>query len=173
LKKTDKESKLELKTFTIRQSKLEDINKVMEINFETLPENYTFFFFRDLYERFPKTFLVAEVDRSIQGYIMCRVETGFSKFQTLKPTRLLHVVSIAVREPFRRIGIGTNLLIQAINNGKREYKATECYLEVRVTNNSAISLYEKIGFVKLRKNLGYYMDGEDAWVMAKPIVDKE
>lgn len=83
------------------------------------------------------------------------------------------MVSIAVREPFRRIGIGTNLLIQAINNGKREYKATECYLEVRVTNNSAISLYEKIGFVKLRKNLGYYMDGEDAWVMAKPIVDKE
>ncbi|MBS7619609.1 GNAT family N-acetyltransferase [Candidatus Bathyarchaeota archaeon] len=145
----------------------------MEINFETLPENYTFFFFRDLYDRFPKTFLVAEVDGSIQGYIMCRVETGLSKFQTLKPTRLLHVVSIAVREPYRRMGIGTNLLIQAIKNGKREYKATECYLEVRVTNNSAISLYEKIGFIKLKKNLGYYMDGEDAWVMAKPIVDKE
>lgn len=160
---------MELKAFTIRQSRLEDINRVMEINFETLPENYSFYFFKDLYERFPKTFLVAEADGSPQGYIMCRVETGLSKFQTLKPSRLLHVVSIAVREPYRRMGIGSSLLNQAIKNGRREYKASECYLEVRVTNNPAISLYEKIGFVKVKRNLGYYMDGEDAWVMAKPI----
>jgi hypothetical protein len=37
-------------------------------------------FFMDLHERFPETFIVAEEDHDIVGYIMCRIEVGLSNF---------------------------------------------------------------------------------------------
>lgn len=153
----------------VRGFRSDDLNRVMLINTECLPENYSTFFYRDLYRRFPKTFVVAEADRDIQGYIMCRIERGLSKLKSLRPARHCHVVSIAVREPYRRRGIATSLMVEAMRNGRQEYSATECFLEVRVSNDAAVRLYEKLGFSKVKRNFGYYLDGEDAWVMAKAI----
>jgi len=155
--------------FRIRGFRSDDLNQVMEVNTACLPENYSTFFYRDLYRRFPKTFLVAEADRGIQGYIMCRIERGLSKLKSLRPTRQCHVVSIAVLEAYRRRGIATQLLLNAMGEGRDEYNASECFLEVRVGNEPAIKLYEKLGFSKVKRNFGYYMDGEDALVMATPI----
>jgi ribosomal-protein-alanine N-acetyltransferase len=164
---------LDDKDFRIRGFRSDDLNKVMRINEECLPENYSSFFYRDLYNRFSKTFVVAEVDGDIQGYIMCRIERGLSKLKSLRPARQCHVVSIAVRESYRRRGIATQLLKTAMSNGLDEYSTTECYLEVRVTNHPAIYLYEKLGFSKVKRNFGYYLDGEDAWVMAVAIEEME
>jgi ribosomal-protein-alanine N-acetyltransferase len=49
------------------------------------------------------------------------------------------------------------------------YKAKQGFLEVRVTNEAAISLYKKLGFEVTRTINGYYSDGEDAYVMTKKI----
>ena len=38
-------------------------------------------------------------------------------------------------------------------------------LEVRVSNDSAIALYESLGFIKVAKRKQYYQDGEDAHLM--------
>jgi ribosomal-protein-alanine N-acetyltransferase len=51
-----------------------------------------------------------------------------------------------------------------------KYNASECYLEVRVSNHPAIELYKKLGFKKTKRNSGYYLNGEDAWVMATPVL---
>ena len=157
--------------FRIRGFRSEDLNRVMDINVECLPENYSTFFYRDLYRRFPETFVVAEADGAVQGYIMCRIERGLSKLKNLRPARQCHVVSIAVREPYRRRGIASQLLTTAMSSAKENYNATECFLEVRVSNDPAVLLYEKLGFSKVKRNYGYYVDGEAAWVMASPIVD--
>jgi ribosomal-protein-alanine N-acetyltransferase len=61
------------------------------------------------------------------------------------------------------------LMDEAMKRGVASYKATECYLEVRIGNDAAIGLYEKLGFAKVKRNYGYYLDGEDAWVMAFPL----
>ena len=53
-----------------------------------------------------------------------------------------------------------------MKNAAEIYGATECYLEVRISNISAIKLYEKLGFERVKRNYGYYLDGEDALVMA-------
>jgi ribosomal-protein-alanine N-acetyltransferase len=45
------------------------------------------------------------------------------------------------------------------------YKAIECYLEVRVSNEPAVNLYRKLGFKTSRSVHGYYADGEDAYIM--------
>ena len=156
-------------SFQVRAFKADDLNRVMEINFECLPENYSAYFYREFASSYPDTFLVAESDGEIQGYIMCRVERGFSKTRSFSTARLLHVVSIAVREPYRRRGMARALMDEAMKRGVASYKATECYLEVRIGNDAAIGFYEKLGFAKVKRNYRYYLDGEDAWVMAFPL----
>jgi ribosomal-protein-alanine N-acetyltransferase len=76
-------------------------------------------------------------------------------------------VSIAVLKEYRRRGIGSKLLEETIRASREFYDAEAIYLEVRVSNKPAISLYEKFGFKKARIIRGYYMDGEDAYVMVK------
>ena len=156
-------------SYRIRGFRSDDLDTVMDINAETLPENYSTFFYRDLYRRFPETFLVAEADGAIQGYMMCRIERGLSKLKSLRPAKQCHVVSIAVKEPYRRRGIASELMTVVMERAKENYGANECFLEVRVSNDAAINLYEKLGFSKVKRNYGYYIDGEDAWVMAAPI----
>ncbi|MCW4022862.1 MAG: ribosomal protein S18-alanine N-acetyltransferase [archaeon] len=156
---------LEVK-YKFRQFQPSDLDGVVRINRECLPENYSNLFFINLHKRFPATFIVAEVNDSIVGYIMCRVETGIPSFKVLGITRKGHVISIAVLPEHHRKGIGYSLVNEA-TKAMSFYKAKECYLEVRESNLSAISLYKKLGFKIARTIKNYYADGEDAFVMAK------
>jgi ribosomal-protein-alanine N-acetyltransferase len=152
--------------YSVRVFRTDELPRVMHINTACLPENYSSFFYRDLYQKYPETFLVAEVDGEAQGYIMCRIEKGWSKLGMLTPARLCHVVSVAVMEGYRRRGLGRAMVVEAMRRGRDVYGAGEGYLEVRVSNEAAIGLYDVLGFRKVKRNYGYYMDGEDAWVMA-------
>jgi ribosomal-protein-alanine N-acetyltransferase len=147
---------------------MDDLAKVVEINRLCLPENYTDFFFVDLYRRFPDTFYVAEKDHEILGYIMCRIEVGLSNLGLSGLMKKGHVVSVAVLPDYRRHGIGEALVTQAMQ-GMRQYGAKQCYLEVRITNESAVGLYKKLSFETTRTIRGYYSDGEDAYVMSKKL----
>jgi ribosomal-protein-alanine N-acetyltransferase len=157
-----------LETFKLRKFVPDDLQGVMQINRETLPENYSDHFFMDLYERFPETFIIAEEEGKIAGYIMCRVEVGLSNFGLGGLIRKGHVVSIAVLPKYRRKGVASALLNTAMD-GMRFYKAKQCYLEVRVTNDGGVALYKKLGFEVSRSVRGYYSDGEDAYVMSKKL----
>ena len=157
------------RTSLIREALEEDLLTVMEINRRCLPENYTYFFFQSILRAYPKAFLVAEVDGKVVGYIMCRVERILSKFEKFRIRKAGHIISIAVLPEYRRIGIATSLLQRALNALKNEYGCDEAFLEVRVSNIAAISLYEKAGFMKIGVSHRYYLDGEDAYVMAKKL----
>jgi ribosomal-protein-alanine N-acetyltransferase len=151
--------------FTLRFFKRKDLDAVITINLKTLPENYTPGFFLELYRNYPKTFIVAEVEGRIVGYIMCRMEHAISLRGFL--TRG-HVVSIAVLPNYRRRGIGMALMEKAIE-GMIEYGAKEAYLEVRVSNMPAINLYRKLGFRVANRIPHYYFDGEDALIMRRAL----
>ncbi|MEM3718718.1 MAG: ribosomal protein S18-alanine N-acetyltransferase [Candidatus Bathyarchaeia archaeon] len=138
------------------------------INRTCLPENYVNHFFIDLHERFPETFIVAEENGEVVGYIMCRIETGLSNFGFGGFIKKGHIVSVAVMPKHRRKGIGQALVEKAME-GMRLYNAKNCFLEVRVTNLPAISLYKKLGFKIIRTIHGYYSDGEDAYLMSREI----
>jgi len=154
-------------SFQIREASAADLSRVMMINRICLPENYTFFFFDSILQSYPKTFLVAEVDEEIAGYIMCRVERGFSKLDRLNMRKLGHIISIAVLPEHRRRGVAKALLSRALKALREEYGCSEAYLEVRVSNAPAISLYRKLGFEIVRVSKRYYIDGEDAYIMAR------
>lgn len=158
---------LELK-YKLRRFKPSDLDGVIRINRECLPENYSTLFFMNLHKRYPEAFIVAEVDREIVGYIMCRIETGIPSFKLLGITRKGHVISIAVLPKHQRQGIGLALMREAIK-AMGNYNAKECYLEVRESNLTAVGLYKKLGFEIARTIRNYYADGENAFVMAKQL----
>lgn len=77
----------------------------------------------------------------------------------------VHILNIAVHPEFRKIGLGEMLIRDCLASSiERGLKLV--LLEVRVSNSSAIKLYEKIGFKTLSVRKKYYSDtGEDAYVM--------
>jgi ribosomal-protein-alanine N-acetyltransferase len=154
--------------YRLRRFKPSDLDGVIQINRESLPENYTTLFFMNLYKRFPETFIVAETNGEIVGYIMCRIETGIPSFKMLGITRKGHVISIAVLARHQKKGIGFALVQEAMQ-AMASYKAKECYLEVRTSNLAAIELYKKMGFEIIRTIRNYYSDNEDAFVMARQL----
>ena len=85
--------------------------------------------------------------------------------EVLVPESELH--SLAVLPGKRRQGLGAVLLKSALSVARRR-GATEMFLEVRRSNQAAIALYGRAGFVSLSVRRGYYSHPrEDALVMQK------
>jgi [ribosomal protein S18]-alanine N-acetyltransferase len=142
-----------------------NLSSVIEINLNSLPEHYTEYFFESILKELPEAFIVAEIEGNIIGYVMCKVEFGFSNFRKLGFVKKGHVVSIAILEQHRGKKVGTILMEEAMN-GLVARRTEEVYLEVRVSNYAAIKMYEKLNFKVKSRLKSYYRDGEDAYLMA-------
>ncbi len=151
--------------YNIRRCEDKDLPSVIDINMAALPEHYSDYFFDSILKELPEAFIVAEIDGKIVGYIMCKIEFGFSNFRKLGFVKKGHVVSVAVLEEHRGKGLGKALMLEGIN-GVIQRKADEIYLEVRVSNTGAIKMYEKLRFETKSRLKTYYRDGEDAYLMA-------
>jgi ribosomal-protein-alanine N-acetyltransferase len=151
--------------YSIRRCSQDDLRSVIDINEKTLPEHYSEYFFESLLREMPESFIVAEYENDVVGYIMCKLEFGFSNFRKLGFVKKGHVVSISLLEQHRGKNIGKALMIEGIN-GVTSRKGDEIYLEVRTSNLPAISMYEKLGFQTKSVLKSYYRDGEDANLMA-------
>lgn len=155
-------------SFIIRRFEQSDLDAVMGINATCLPENYSASFFLDVCAKFPEGFIVVVNDNKVVGYIMCRLERGFSEISRFKFVKKGHVISIAVLPEYRRKGMAMELVRGAMRS-LVEKESEECFLEVRVSNKSAQELYSKLGFRETRTIPFYYHNGEDAVVMIKPL----
>lgn len=77
------------------------------------------------------------------------------------------ITTIGVKKEYQRKGYASLLMNHLLKLAKKQ-KCESMSLEVRVSNESAIKLYEKFGFknVGIRKN--YYQDNfEDAYLMVR------
>lgn len=156
--------------FKVRLARMDDIDQIVKINRFALPENYPYYFFVEHLKEYGAAFYVADVNGEVVGYIMPRIEWGFSNIKQLPIlVKKGHVVSIAVLEQYRNKGIGKALLEASLKAMKEIYGAEEVYLEVRVSNEPAIHLYKKLGFKEVKVLKHYYADGEDAYLMACPL----
>ena len=78
-----------------------------------------------------------------------------------------HLMNIAVDPAARRRGIATALLTELLERAGREGQYT---LEVRLSNQPAIALYERFGFQSAGLRRGYYHDNkEDALIMWRTV----
>lgn len=78
------------------------------------------------------------------------------------------ITNIAVSADWRGKGVGKLLLERLIFEAKQT-KSENIRLEVRKSNKTAISLYEKFGFSKVYEREKYYDNEEDALILEKKI----
>lgn len=146
------------KTFTVKIERMNvrDIDRIIEIETEAYGEHHWSreSFFNELSNELALYYCAFNQDGELLGYA--------GSWQILEET---HITNIAVKKQYRRNHVGEALLTRIIE---------ECYknlvkyitLEVRVSNNAAISLYEKYGFHSLGTRKCYYQDNnEDALIM--------
>lgn len=145
----------------IKRCNLDDIDGVIKVNEEELPEDYPYFFYKSILDNYPESFLVAQDSfGKIIGYIMWRVEKTPS-LDSLRYVNRGHLVSIAVSQEYRKRGIAKSLLTNSMQTIKK-YKIHEYVLEVRISNYNAIKLYKQYNFQIVNVKRNYYRDGENA-----------
>ena len=119
-------------------------------------------YYAELQGRHSKLMFVARISRperrrgvsSLAGYIVARM--GADE---------LHINNVAVRDEYRRQGIGRDLLNKIMEQG-RQLQTPVAFLELRAGNDAALALYEKCGFKVAARRKNYYSDPvEDALVM--------
>ncbi|MBO5258819.1 MAG: ribosomal protein S18-alanine N-acetyltransferase [Agathobacter sp.] len=138
----------------IRKMEARDVSGVARIEQENFSMPWSEKAFMDSLSQEEALFLVAEEEDRVLGYIgIClSFEEG-------------EITNVSVDSSSRNKGVGSELVEQL----KKEAQARgteKIFLEVRVSNEPAIRLYEKQGFeqVGCRKNF-YEKPREDAWVM--------
>jgi [ribosomal protein S18]-alanine N-acetyltransferase len=109
----------------------------------------------------PSGICLAALERDrICGYLVC------SRYDTV-----WHVMNIAVDVPRRRAGIAMSLLERLFERADRP--GAQYTLEVRLSNEPAIALYERFGFQSAGLRRGYYHDNkEDALIMWRTVPEE-
>ncbi len=100
--------------------------------------------------------LVAVADGQVVGYVGSQTVLGEAD-----------MMNLAVVPQYRRRGIAEGL-VQSLISALKEREAVSLALEVRVSNEPAIALYQKMGFHQVGRRPGYYRKPkEDALILRK------
>eukprot|EP01132_Coremiostelium_polycephalum_P007714 gene7714-9488_t len=127
----------------------------MDLIDKELPEPYTIFTYRFFLNNWPELCFLAYHENNLVGVII-------SKKQTHKLLERGYIGMIVVDREYRR---------QKIDKMK-EIKCDEVVLETIITNTQAISLYENLGFIRLKRLFRYYTMGTDAIRLLLPLTDR-
>jgi [ribosomal protein S18]-alanine N-acetyltransferase len=96
--------------------------------------------------------LAAEDDEGLVGYLVCA-----------RYDDVWHLMNVAIHPERRRRGVATDLIERLFEEAGPGARFT---LEVRISNNPAIAMYQRFGFRSAGRRRRYYHDnGEDALIM--------
>ncbi len=104
----------------------------------------------------PEGFIVAEENGEICGYLLGTLLMDEAR-----------ILLLAVKDSYRRKGIGTRLVSEYV--GSILGRATMVRLEVRSANVDAQTFYFKLGFRFIGMVSNYYRNGDNAYIMVKPM----
>ena len=97
---------------------------------------------------------VAKIDGRVVGYLCANIIIDEG-----------HILNLAVHPEYRRLGIASALIKEMIDI-MRDRDCRSIFLEVRVSNEQAMKMYEKFGFSLLGTRKNYYVSPvEDAVLM--------
>ena len=140
----------------IRQLEREDLAEIAEIERECFRVPYAEKVLESSFLA-PTFFGLLDKDSEVRGYVFATVVLDEA-----------NIDRVAVRPKFRRNQVATNLLKTA-ERLFLERGVKNVYLEVRVSNERAKNLYEKLGFKVVGIREKYYEGVEDALVMFKSL----
>lgn len=140
----------------LREMLVEDLDQVMEIEKELFSPPWTREGFFTYLTHKDAMFLVVEEKGEILAYcgLLMVLDEG-------------DITNVAVRPDRQREGIG-HFLMDSLIRLAEEQGVTTIHLEVRVGNDTAIRLYERMGFTRDGIRKQYYTDPvEDALLMTR------
>ncbi len=143
-------------TVYIRRMVTDDIESVIAVEKKAYGEHHWSkeSFYNEVSNDLARYYTAFNEQNELVGYAGC--------WQILEEA---HITNLAVDIDFRKNHIGEALL-KAIIDSCYNNKVKYITLEVRVSNNAAIKLYEKYGFKSLGVRKGYYQNNnEDALIM--------
>lgn len=98
--------------------------------------------------------MVAEIDDEVAGFVIYELHK-----------ERLHVLNIAVRSVFRRIGVGS-AIINKLRNKLSPERRNRILLEIRETNLPGQQFFKRMGFRAISVLRDYYEESsEDAYLM--------
>ena len=144
-----------MSSLTIVAFQENDLAEIARLDKDIFPDFWTEEMWSSEFKRGDFFGFVATMAENIVGYIC-----GTALFEEGE------LPKVAVKKDCRGLGIGGKL-VDTLLEKMREKGVKKVFLEVRVSNSSALKLYLGKGFEKLRERKRYYPDGEDALVMRK------
>lgn len=140
----------------IRQMKKEDILQLAELEKLCFSDPWSVSAFEYELKNLLSLWLVAADGETVAGYVGSQTVMDESD-----------MMNIAVAPAYRRQGIAEQLIASLIE-GLQQRQSHCLTLEVRVSNEPAISLYHKLGFLQVGRRPGYYRNPrEDALILRK------
>ena len=142
--------------YIIRPMEVSDTEQVEMIEKQIFSIPWSQKSFEDACQSNDNIYLVCEMNGQIAGY--CGLWTVLGEG---------NITNMAVSGGFRRLGIAETLMKEMEKRGMSKNVVTY-FLEVRKSNEAAVNLYKKMGYVHIgvRKNF-YEKPVEDALVMSK------
>ncbi len=156
----------------IRKMTPEDVAEVVAIEHACFAQPWSEKSFLDSLRREDTIFLVCEDREQLQNESNGQVEkstiTGYvGMYVSFEEA---NITNVAVSPKYRKRGCGEQLIIGAKTFAQKE-NVEKIFLEVRVSNESAISLYKKTGFENLGVRKKFYEHPvEDAYIMSCSLV---
>jgi ribosomal-protein-alanine N-acetyltransferase len=143
--------------YTLSNMQVDDLAEVMKIENDVYPHPWTHGNFLDsLYSSY-EMWVVRDATGGLAGYLLLMMMVDEA-----------HLLNIAVRRDLQGAGIGRLLLDHAVSLA-REQNMQSILLEVRPSNDRAVEVYERYGFMGIATRRGYYPAAEgrreDAIVM--------
>lgn len=148
-------------SFSLARMQVSDMAEVMSIENDVYPHPWTHGNFLDsLYSGY-EIWTVRDAAGALGGYLLLMLSVDDA-----------HLLNIAVRRDLQGQGVGRLLLTHAVELA-RDHGLHSILLEVRPSNDRAVTVYERFGFAGIGVRKGYYPAAdnrrEDAIVMKLPL----
>ena len=140
----------------LRRAERDDLADIARIDTEVFgADTYPALFFRQALDLWPDLLLIAAVEGVPAGYGLGAIASDGRGW----------ILSVAVGGAARRQGLG-EALTSALVDAFRRARAPEVVLTVHPSNDAAVRLYERLGFVREREERDYFGDGEPRMLMS-------
>ena len=134
------------------------LQSIMDLVQKDLSEPYSVFTYRYFVNRWPQLCeMVHNSENELVGVVVCKIDKHKSG-----RTRG-YIGMLAVDKRYRKRGIASTLVSTVLDRMKNLGNVDECVLEAEVSNQGALSLYKRLGFLRTKLLHNYYLSGSDAY----------
>ncbi|KAK4519236.1 uncharacterized protein ATC70_009468 [Mucor velutinosus] len=147
---------LQKKTIEYSEYKSElQLPEIIRLIENDLSEPYSVYTYRYFIHNWPNLCFLAKDGDKYVGVIICKLDRHKDRLRG-------YIAMLAVAKTHRKLSIGSNLVKKAIH-AMKDMNADEVVLETEFTNQGALGLYQRLGFIKDKRLYRYYLNGVDAF----------